>query len=363
MKTLALLAVLLLSATAVAAEPEAAPETTVNWQQANKRSAALLRGNGDRKQAADFARIAFDLYPGQVKTYNDAIHAQLLLNLVGARREAEGLEAALRELDRGAGAIEQRAGANAEVMLQVWQEGAALSRGRPDPGPYGERALGVAEVAYGRQDPRTVTLLLRLVQDLKRKRGYAWALGKYVEARTRAERSGNAALVDQISLFMAKLDLESGNTDRAVNGYRALIERLERRSEDDRDALLLVAYAQLEHLYEKRKDANAAGDVRRRRMERLPQQPATLVPLLRVQPEFPATLPDRGFVEMELLIGADGTVQDVIVIAAEPAGVFEGSAVDAIRKWKFKPKVVDGVPVVSAGRQRVEYAREPRRSR
>jgi protein TonB len=37
-------------------------------------------------------------------------------------------------------------------------------------------------------------------------------------------------------------------------------------------------------------------------------------------------------------------VQDVSVISARPSDVFEKSAVAAVRKWKYDPRYVDGLP-------------------
>ena len=49
--------------------------------------------------------------------------------------------------------------------------------------------------------------------------------------------------------------------------------------------------------------------------------------------------------ELEFTITASGTVTDVQVVGAEPTGVFDQAATDAISTWQFKPRTVNGQPV------------------
>ena len=53
----------------------------------------------------------------------------------------------------------------------------------------------------------------------------------------------------------------------------------------------------------------------------------------------------RGWVELEFTITPNGTVRDIQVVAAEPRGVFDGAASDAVAAWRFRPRVVNGQPV------------------
>lgn len=80
------------------------------------------------------------------------------------------------------------------------------------------------------------------------------------------------------------------------------------------------------------------------------------LPLVRVQPEYPRRAIERGiegYVVVSLTVAADGTVPyDSIVIAdAEPAGVFDRAAKKAAAKFKYKPKVVNGVALPESGVQ------------
>jgi len=46
----------------------------------------------------------------------------------------------------------------------------------------------------------------------------------------------------------------------------------------------------------------------------------------------------------------DGTTRDAVVRAAEPANTFDRAATDAVRRWRYEPRVVNGAVV----EQRVE---------
>ncbi len=66
------------------------------------------------------------------------------------------------------------------------------------------------------------------------------------------------------------------------------------------------------------------------------------------QPEYPATARrDRieGFVTLRYRIRADGSVDDVEVIEAQPAGVFDSVALAAVRSWRYEPARRGGRPV------------------
>jgi protein TonB len=77
-----------------------------------------------------------------------------------------------------------------------------------------------------------------------------------------------------------------------------------------------------------------------------------VAPLVRVLPVYPARAQERGiegYVIVEFSIGPDGTVKDATVLESEPASIFDRAALRAIRKWKYKPKVEDGVAVMRTG--------------
>jgi len=79
-----------------------------------------------------------------------------------------------------------------------------------------------------------------------------------------------------------------------------------------------------------------------------------VVPLVRVDPQYPPKARQRrieGWVDIEFTIGPAGTVDNPKVIGANPSNIFENSALRAVRRWRYNPKVVDGVAVARHGVQ------------
>ena len=71
------------------------------------------------------------------------------------------------------------------------------------------------------------------------------------------------------------------------------------------------------------------------------------MPLVRIQPQYPRRALEKGiegYVIIELTVAADGSVEhdSVRVREAKPAGIFDRSAIAAARKFKYKPKTVNG---------------------
>ena len=75
-------------------------------------------------------------------------------------------------------------------------------------------------------------------------------------------------------------------------------------------------------------------------------------PIVRIEPQYPiAAARDgkEGWVQLSFTINEIGGVEDVKVIKAEPKRVFNKEARKALRKWKYKPKIVDGKAIKQPG--------------
>ena len=79
-----------------------------------------------------------------------------------------------------------------------------------------------------------------------------------------------------------------------------------------------------------------------------------IVPLVRVDPDYPPRAKQQGiqgWVELRFTITPAGTVADPVVTAANPSFIFDRAALQAVRRWRYSPKVEDGVPVARTGVQ------------
>ena len=71
------------------------------------------------------------------------------------------------------------------------------------------------------------------------------------------------------------------------------------------------------------------------------------LPIVRVAPVYPARALSRGlegYVDMSFTVTTTGTVEDPVVVFST-SSLFERAAIRAVLKFKYKPRVVDGVPV------------------
>jgi TonB family protein len=78
----------------------------------------------------------------------------------------------------------------------------------------------------------------------------------------------------------------------------------------------------------------------------------------RVNPEYPPEAQRRGTegsVEVSFTVTPEGKVSDVIIVSAEPSDIFDRAAVDAVRRWRYEPKKVGGLPVEARLQARVQF--------
>lgn len=83
-----------------------------------------------------------------------------------------------------------------------------------------------------------------------------------------------------------------------------------------------------------------------------------VVPLVRIQPQYPrdaAIAQIEGWVKVEFTITETGSVADPRVIESRPPRVFDREAIRAILRWRFKPRIVEGVAVERRATQIIEF--------
>jgi protein TonB len=72
------------------------------------------------------------------------------------------------------------------------------------------------------------------------------------------------------------------------------------------------------------------------------------VPQVRIQPDYPIQARQRGiegWVDVQFTVATDGSVRSPVVLRAEPKSIFDQAALQAVKGWKYNPKIVDGKPV------------------
>jgi len=76
------------------------------------------------------------------------------------------------------------------------------------------------------------------------------------------------------------------------------------------------------------------------------------LPIVKVAPIYPRRAQSRGiegYAIVEFTVTTNGSVKDPVVVESKPEGVFDRAAMDAALKFKYKPRVVDGIAMAVSG--------------
>jgi TonB family protein len=68
----------------------------------------------------------------------------------------------------------------------------------------------------------------------------------------------------------------------------------------------------------------------------------------------------EGTVDVSFTISPQGKVGDVTVTGATPSDIFNRAAIAAVRRWKYEPKTVNGVPIEAHQQLRLQFKLDPR---
>lgn len=84
-----------------------------------------------------------------------------------------------------------------------------------------------------------------------------------------------------------------------------------------------------------------------------------IIPMVKIPPRYPRRAVRskiEGIVTVEFTITRDGSVIDPSVVQAAPPSVFNQAALQAIRRWKFRPKFVEGKAVQRRALQNIRFS-------
>ncbi len=83
-----------------------------------------------------------------------------------------------------------------------------------------------------------------------------------------------------------------------------------------------------------------------------PQGDASETPLIRIKPEYPMRARQDGIegsVGVRFDVDPRGKVTNVRITSSRPRGVFDRAVMKAVKRWRYRPKVRDGVAIWRRG--------------
>jgi protein TonB len=83
------------------------------------------------------------------------------------------------------------------------------------------------------------------------------------------------------------------------------------------------------------------------------------LPIVKVAPQYPSRAQSRGiegYVILEYTVSKQGTVINPVIIESDPGTIFNKAAIKSALRYKYKPRVEDGVPMdVKGVRTRITF--------
>jgi periplasmic protein TonB len=83
-----------------------------------------------------------------------------------------------------------------------------------------------------------------------------------------------------------------------------------------------------------------------------------VVELAQAKPTYPMRAKSRnieGWAKVEFTVTASGAVTNAHIVSASPPGIFDASALEAIQKFRFKPKMVNGKAVNGSATKKFNF--------
>jgi len=76
------------------------------------------------------------------------------------------------------------------------------------------------------------------------------------------------------------------------------------------------------------------------------------VPQVRIEPDYPPQAKDRGIEGWALVsftVTREGRTKDIVVLDAQPKGMWDRNVIRAVSNWRYQPALKDGKPIATTG--------------
>ena len=243
------------------------------------------------------------------------------------------------------------------LLDPYWDYGRALLRNASSDRAL--RYLGLASDVVdhnaGRVDPR-ISLFLDLDRirissirpDPRHMRAFIHRLESHLD-RAGADRPYFEGMLD---FWRGKELLARKNRRAAATRFARSIELLLQRLDESDETILMVRAFHLQALEEAGRSDEATAECVAIAEARSDEENAKFVPLYKVQPVYPRgalQAGQQGYSIVSLTVTPEGRTADWKIVDSSPRGTFDRAALEAVKKFRYAPRIVDGAPVVTTG--------------
>jgi protein TonB len=237
------------------------------------------------------------------------------------------------------------------------------------------------EVAFQQDDFKTartdVAALQQIAPDHPRLPFFE-SLLKRLEATTQGSKSGSGKMFSRHTTAPTAAAQGASNTSHASRASSAQGADTQRRQPDTERDTASAANTVTTFSGRTLEDSNAGAAIQTlatpsqamatpipRRPGSAAAPPDTQEPRLiqHVTADYPPEAARKGVegsVDVSFTISPQGKVSDVMVTSAVPSDIFNRAAIAAVRRWKYEPKTVNGVPVEAHQQLRLQFKLDPR---
>jgi TonB family protein len=226
--------------------------------------------------------------------------------------------------------------------------------------PYYDRAVQISEKAHGKESVETAKLMLNFVDNVLRLDGPRQAKD-YVHTAyeiLKKQLGDKDKLTGLAAFFLGKYCLMQQDFRKAKSHFQETLNTFDNPDAPDSQmelithGFLVEVNERLDNSEEATRHCLAIG-----RMTPV-KDTQNYFPVFRLEPEYPPTAArkrEEGFAMLEFTVDASGFVVDPKVIESSDP-IFEKPSLDAIKKFRFAPRFVDGKPVAVPGvRNKIVY--------
>lgn len=181
--------------------------------------------------------------------------------------------------------------------------------------------------------------------------------GRLIDPAGASAKDGIANLQSQAPAHPAVEELSRALTTRLLD----ISKQAMNAKAYDRSAQLLAGAREVGARYNEAGIAQAERELASARESTNIVSAATLKRTRTTAPQYPETARKRGiegWVEIAFTVTPSGTVEDIEIRNASPTGVFEESAIRAVRLWRFEPVVRNGEKVPQRAMLRLKFSNQ-----